>query len=193
MPALITSDDRLFSIAQLIASGTVSFFSDGARPTNTIDMARLFQFKFCAFKIFFSHQAVSFHRLFALILVAGPTIPKFDETEGSFKSGFRTYYDSFSTSDTDDSADDNDSYRSKIQSSEETDNKESYRREEKSYKTKKRTTKHSTTGEQIQRESRERKLFGLFSFYIHRSEIEMKKIHFRKEPCDINRYIHSCI
>jgi len=127
MPALITSDDRLFSIAQLIASGTVSFFSDGARPTNTIDMARLFQFKF----------------------LAGPTIPKFDETEGSFKSGFRTYYDSFSTSDTDDSADDNDSYRSKIQSSEETDNKESYRREEKSYKTKKRTTKHSTTEKPI--------------------------------------------
>lgn len=104
--------------------------------------------------------------------MAGPTIPKFDETEGSFKSGFRTYYDSFSTSDTDDSAGDNDSYRSKMQSSEETDNKESYRREEKSYKTKKRTTKHTTTGEQIQRESRERKLFGLFSFYIHRSEID---------------------
>ena len=59
MPPLINGNGRLFSIAELIASGYASLSSSGARPRGRIDMARLFRNSPCQFSNFHSSFALS--------------------------------------------------------------------------------------------------------------------------------------
>ncbi|CAF4138439.1 unnamed protein product [Adineta steineri] len=73
LPPLINVHDRIFSVAELIASGYASLARSGVRPIRGIDITFYFQ----------SRQ------------LTGPNVPQINDLTGDFEGGIRTKYDSF--------------------------------------------------------------------------------------------------
>lgn len=87
IPALVNTDNRLYSIAELISSGYASFYRSGDSSMRNFDMRRFFQFK----------------------RMDGSGVPRFSSSNGRFEGGMKTNYGSYRTNDNDDD-DDNDDY-----------------------------------------------------------------------------------